>query len=127
MTRCPFVLAGIDAADEQLADSDRHGQDIIDSFSTLSTVAGQVDLALHDQIANLLPVCLVALQSRFAVIRYAAAHAITSLCDVATVRAMRDVVETLLPFVGDPSAVKRQGAVQAVSRKSFLHLTNPSG
>jgi len=35
---------------------------------------------------------------------------------------MKNVVESVIPFLGDPTVAKRQGAVEVVSRESTLSL-----
>lgn len=102
-------------ADMSLSTSDQVGQDVLDTFTTLSTVVAHLHPDLHPRILVHFPHILAALQSGFAVIRQAASRAISIICDVATVEGMRNVVEQVLPFLGDPTAAKRQGAVEVVA------------
>jgi hypothetical protein len=57
----------------------------------------------------------MALRSRFAIIRQSAARSFAAICDVMTVDAMRFVIETVLPFLGDTLInSNRQGATELV-------------
>jgi TATA-binding protein-associated factor len=102
-------------ADMSLSTSDQVGQDVLDTFTTLSTVVAHLHPDLHPRIITTFPHLLIALQSGFAVIRQAASRAISAICDVATVDGMRNVVEEVLPFLGDPTTAKRQGAVEVIA------------
>ena len=112
-------LAGSSAADVKLATSDQVGQDVLDTFTTLSTVVAHLHSDLHPRINIQFPFVLAALQSGYAVIRQAASRAISAVCDVATVEGMKNVVEEVLPFLGDPTVAKRQGAVEVVAGESM--------
>ena len=101
-----------------LSSSDQVGQDVLDTFTTLSVVVAHLHPDLHPRIITQFPFILAALQSGYAVIRQAAARAISAICDVATVEGMKNVVEEVLPFLGDPTTARRQGAVEVVAGKS---------
>lgn len=119
------LAAGPTAADAAIAGSDQLGQDMLDNMTTLATLVGHVDAGLHPALLELLPAVLCGLQSEYAVIRQSSARCVAAVCAVVTVEGMRAVVEHALPFIGDPSVVKRQGAVELVSRKGPLS-TRPS-
>lgn len=120
-----FHLTGVSTeADEKLSLSNQLGQETVDAFTTLSTVVAHLHPHLHSQVTNLFPHIIVALQSKFSVIRQAASRAISAVCDVATVEGMKNVVESVLRFLGDPTVAKRQGAVEVVSGEFFVF---PSG
>lgn len=112
------------AADSAIAGSDQVGQDILDNMTTLATVVGHVDDTLYPALLGLLPAVLRGLQSGYAVIRQSAARCVAAVCAVITVEGMRAVVEHALPFIGDPTVVKRQGAVELVSRVSIPSLVS---
>lgn len=95
--------------------SDQIGQDVIDSLTALSVVVVQLNSSLHFQVLSLLPSVINTLQSQFAVLRQAAARCIAAVCDVSPALGMKDVVRSVLPFLGDPTVAKRQGATEAVS------------
>ncbi|KAF9821604.1 hypothetical protein IEO21_00450 [Rhodonia placenta] len=91
------------------------GQDVIDSFSVLEAVVPTFDAALWPKFTELFPMIILALRSQFAIIRQSAARCFATMCDVMTVDAMRCVVETVIPFIGDSLTLSnRQGAVELV-------------
>lgn len=96
--------------------SPEFGQDVLDSFTVLSLVTSEVDPLLHPQITALFPLLLLGIQSQFAVVRQAAARVMAVVGEVATTVGMRDVVMGVLPLLGDPTTVRRQGAIEVVSR-----------
>ena len=66
----------------------------------------------------------MALRSQFAIIRQSAARCFAAICDVMTVDAMRFVIETILPFLGDTLInSNRQGATELVFSASLLSAT----
>lgn len=102
------------ALDDSLAQETR-GQDLVDCLTSLRLVAPCLDASLHGRIIALFPALIVALQSRFTVVRNAAARTLAALCNVATEDGMRVVVDEVVPLVGDAERVySRQGAVEAI-------------
>ncbi|KAI0247046.1 SNF2 chromatin remodeling protein [Lactifluus subvellereus] len=102
-----------DAADDLI--SRRHGQDVIDSLSVLEAIVPTLHQELWPKIRELFPIIVMALRSRFAIIRQSAARCFAAICDVMTVDAMRFVIETVLPFLGDTLVnSNRQGATELV-------------
>ena len=68
---------------------------------------------------------VMALRSRFAIIRQSAARCFAAICDVMTVDAMRYVIETVLPFLGDTLVdSNRQGATELVFSTCLYHPVN---
>lgn len=117
----------VSRSDAKIAASDQLGQDIVDTFTTLSAVTAYVDPQLHPQITYLIPIILFAIRNRFAVIRHAAAKSVAIISDVATVQGMKSVVELVLPYLGDPSVAKRQGAVEVVAREpTVISVSSPN-
>ena len=93
----------------------QHGQDVIDSLSVLEAVVPTLHNELWPKIQELFPMIAMALRSHFAIIRQSAARCFAAICDVMTVDAMRFVVETILPFLGDTLInSNRQGATELV-------------
>ncbi|CCM05038.1 uncharacterized protein FIBRA_07240 [Fibroporia radiculosa] len=91
------------------------GQDLIDSFSVLEAVVPTFDEALWPKFHELFPMIILALRSQFAIIRQSAARCFATICSTMTMDAMRCVVETVLPFLGDAlNLSNRQGAVELV-------------
>jgi TATA-binding protein-associated factor len=118
------------AADAAFASSDQLGQDVLDNMTTLATLVGHLDGALYPDVLELLPAVLQGLQSGYAVIRQSAARCVAAVCAVVTVEGMRAVIERAVPFIGDPSVIKRQGAVELVSSASpatFHRSDHPFG
>lgn len=98
----------------------QYGQDVIDSLSVLEAVAPSFDSSLRPRLMEVLPVLDLALRSRFAIIRQAAARCFATICDVMTADAMRYVIEEIAPLLGDPLVLaNRQGATELVYRRSI--------
>ncbi|KAF8894499.1 SNF2 chromatin remodeling protein [Infundibulicybe gibba] len=91
------------------------GQDVIDSLSVLEAVVPTFHEDLWPKLAHTFPLMHLALRSRFAIIRQSAARCFATICDVMTPEAMRYVIETMVPLLGDPLALSnRQGATELV-------------
>lgn len=102
-----------DAVDDLI--SRQHGQDVIDSLSVLEAVVPTLHRDLWPKIRELFPAIVMALRSRFAIIRQSAARCFAAICDVMTVDAMRFVIEAILPYLGDTLVnSNRQGATEVV-------------
>lgn len=64
---------------------------------------------------------IIALRSRYAIIRQSAARCFATVCDVMTSEAMRYVIENVVPLLGDPLVLSnRQGATELIYRQSIL-------
>jgi TATA-binding protein-associated factor len=112
-----------DSADELI--SRQHGQDVIDSLSVLEAVMPTLHRELWPRIRELFPMIIMALRSRFAIIRQSAARCFAAVCNVMTVDAMRFVIEIVLPFLGDTLIdSNRQGATELVFSTCLYHSTN---
>ncbi|GBE82676.1 Probable helicase [Sparassis crispa] len=91
------------------------GQDVIDSFSVLEAVVPTFHEALWPTLNELFPMVILALRSRFAIIRQSAARCFATICYTMTVEAMRYVIEIVVPFLGDSlNLAYRQGAVELI-------------
>lgn len=113
-----LLLDGSDpsALDASLqGDDSTRGQDLVDCLTSLRLTMPCLDPSLYPRVIDLFPALIVALQSRFAVIRNAAARTMAGMCDVATEEGMRVVVDDVVPLVGDAEHVHaRRGAVEAI-------------
>jgi TATA-binding protein-associated factor len=108
-----FFTDSPDAVDDLI--SRQHGQDVIDSLSVLEAVVPTLHRGLWPKIRELFPVIVMALRSRFAIIRQSAARCFAAICDLMTVDAMRFVIEVILPYLGDTLVnSNRQGATEVV-------------
>lgn len=97
----------------------REGQDVIDSLSVLEAVVPTFHADLSHHFVELFPHVILALRSRFAIVRQSAARCFSTVCDVLTGDAMRYVIEKVVPFLGDASVLaNRQGAIELIYRKS---------
>jgi TATA-binding protein-associated factor len=114
-----FFTDSPDAVDDLIGR--QHGQDVIDSLSVLEAVVPTFHRDLWPKIRELFPAIVMALRSRFAIIRQSAARCFAAICDVMTVDAMRFVIEAILPYLGDTLVnSNRQGAAEVVF--SMCHL-----
>ena len=111
-----------DSADDLI--NRQHGQDVIDSLSVLEAVVPTLHHELWPKVRELFPMIAMALRSHFAIIRQSAARCFAAICDVMTVDAMRSVIETILPFLGDTLVnPNRQGATELVFSMSGYRTT----
>ena len=114
-----FFTDSPDAVDDLIGR--QHGQDVIDSLSVLEAVVPTFHQDLWPKIRELFPAIVMALRSRFAIIRQSAARCFAAICDVMTVDAMRFVIEAILPYLGDTLVnSNRQGATEVVF--SMCHI-----
>ncbi|KAL4253953.1 TATA-binding protein-associated factor Mot1 [Abortiporus biennis] len=89
------------------------GQDVIDSLSVLEAVIPTFHEGLWPKLTELFPMIILALRSRFAIIRQCAARCFATICSVVTVDAMHYVVQKVIPFLGDTTNLSnRQGATE---------------
>ncbi|KAI1784054.1 SNF2 chromatin remodeling protein [Ganoderma leucocontextum] len=90
----------ISKMDEQI--EKREGQDVIDSLSVLEAVVPTFHADLSHHFVELFPHVILALRSRFAIVRQSAARCFSTICDVLTGDAMRYVIERLCPSSAMP-------------------------
>lgn len=96
----------------------QYGQDVIDSLSVLEAVVPTFHEDLWPKLADLLPTILLALRSRFAIIRQCSARCFATICGVMTIDAMHFVIKNVVPYLGDSSILSnRQGATELIYRK----------
>ncbi|TFY68331.1 hypothetical protein EVG20_g3602 [Dentipellis fragilis] len=93
----------------------QYGQDVIDSLSVLDAVVPTLHKDLWPKLTELFPMMALTLRSRFAIIRQSVARCFATICDVMTVDAMRYVIETIIPYLGDSvNLSNRQGATELI-------------
>ncbi|TDL27615.1 SNF2 chromatin remodeling protein [Rickenella mellea] len=117
-----FIAGGLltTYASDSPSDADKlmekqFGQDVIDSLSVLKVTAATLHEDLWPRLVDLLPKLTLALRSRFAIIRQCTARCFATICNVVTVRAMRHVIEHVVPLLGDSvSVTNRQGAIELI-------------
>ncbi len=101
----------------------KHGQDVIDSLSVLEDVIPTFHQHLWPKLHEIFPMIHIALRSRFAIVRQAAARCFAIACDLMTSEAMHYVIENIIPLLQDPLVLtNRQGATELIYRKSALNL-----
>jgi TATA-binding protein-associated factor len=108
------------AADDLMAQ--KFGQDVIDSLSVLEAVVPALHENLWPKVLELLPKLLLALRSKYAIVRRSAARCLATVCDVVTTGGMRFVIENVIPLLADPlSLPNRQGGAELIYRASKLN------
>lgn len=106
----------VEKMDEQI--EKRDGQDVIDSLSVLEAVVPTFHSDLSHHFTELFPHVILALRSRFAIVRQSAARCFATICDVLTVDAMRYVIEKVVPYLGDAAVLaNRQGTIELIYRE----------
>ena len=106
--------------DDITSDASTFGQSIIDEFSVLRTLLPTLHPSLINQLQEMYPHVIQALQCRFSVIRFAAARCFASMCKADTTAGMKFMVESILPMVTDQHELKRrQGAVECIYRNNL--------
>ena len=107
--------------DEQM--EKRDGQDVIDSMSVLKAVVATFHADLSRNFTELSPHVILALRSRFAIVRQSAARCFATICDILTVDAMRYVIETVVPYLGDADAPANcQGGIELVYHEDLTFI-----
>ncbi|KAF9483874.1 SNF2 superfamily chromatin remodeling protein [Pholiota conissans] len=117
------LLSACQADTAQQADvliEKQHGQDVIDSLSVLEEVIPTFHEELWPKLYAIFPMVNLALQSRFAIVRQAAARCFAIICDLMTAEGMRYVIEKIIPLLQDPLILtNRQGAAELI-----YHIVN---
>ena len=91
------------------------GQQAVDSLSILRALVPKLDPQLHSFVLGLLPYVAAGLRSKLAVLRYAAAKCLASICSVITVEGITVLVKEVLPTVTSVRDVfARQGAIETI-------------
>ena len=104
----------LEEADQKILDGST-GQDIIDAMTSLRLIVPSFHPALHARLSTLFRPVIAALSSSHSQIRNTAAKCLAGLCDTLTETGMRQVVDHVVPLVGDAKRVHaRQGAAEAI-------------
>lgn len=92
------------------------GQELIDGLSVLRALVSRFDQSLFKDVLNAMPLIILALQSEYSTVRYAAAGCFAHICKTKTVETMQVTITTVLPMLADASILrKRQGAIEAIN------------
>ncbi|KAJ3741734.1 SNF2 chromatin remodeling protein [Lentinula detonsa] len=112
------LLSAFQSATPQECDAameKQFGQDVIDSLSVLEAAVPTFHLELWPKVTEMFPMMLLALRSKFAIIRQSAARCFATICEVITADAMRFVIEQVVSLMGDTLILaNRQGATELV-------------
>ncbi|SPO38981.1 related to MOT1 - transcriptional accessory protein [Pseudozyma flocculosa] len=109
-----FATSAADG-DAAIAAHDEAGQGVLDACALLRVIVPHLKGRLAARVADLLPALTMAVQSRYAAVRSAAARCFAAVSDCLTQVALRHVVEQVVPLVGDAGSVtSRQGAIELV-------------
>ena len=99
------------------SDSSMFGQSIIDEFSILRTLLPKLHPAVVDELLEMYPYVVKAIECRFSVIRFASARCFASMCRANLASGMKYMVENILPMVADQHELRRrQGAIECIYR-----------
>lgn len=110
-----ITAEGLDAADRHCSHNDVAAQELLDSLTVLDALCAVGPSKLVPQMMDLLPRVIIAIQSRFAVVRYVAVRCLATICDTFTEQALKSVVIDVLPLIADPSSTaRRRGATQLI-------------
>lgn len=91
------------------------GQEVVDAMSTLRALVPSFHPDLHSFVLELMTLVAKALQTRLAVLRYAAAKCFASICSVITVSGFTMLVERVLPPINNATDLNhRQGAIECI-------------
>ncbi|KAF2150948.1 hypothetical protein K461DRAFT_295051 [Myriangium duriaei CBS 260.36] len=91
------------------------GQEVVDALSTLRALLPSFHTSLHALVDDLMPLVSRALQTKLAVLRYAAAKCFASICSAMPIQGFTMLVESVLPSISNPNDLfARQGIVECV-------------
>jgi TATA-binding protein-associated factor len=94
-----------------------YGQSIIDELSVLRMLLPKLHATLVDELQDMYPHIVQAIQCNFSVIRFSASRCFTSMCKANITSGMKFMVEKILPMVADQlDLTKRQGAIECIYR-----------
>jgi len=97
------------------------GQDVIDNLVIIDAIVPTFHENLLPHLSRLFSFLVLALRSRFAVVRQIAAQALATVCDVSTSETMRYVIDNVIPLMGDPVVLtNRQGSIELIYRELIL-------
>ncbi|EPY53849.1 TATA-binding protein associated factor Mot1 [Schizosaccharomyces cryophilus OY26] len=93
------------------------GQDLLDAMSILRFLVPHLHVDLYGYVTDILPHLLSAVCSEYSSIRFMAAKCLASISDSAAAgsKALRMLVESIVPLLGDPTnTTHRQGAIECI-------------
>ncbi|KAK5940364.1 TATA-binding protein-associated factor mot1 [Knufia obscura] len=124
LVKLPILLSIIEEPMRMLEDSQTTiatlaegevGQNLVDAFSTLRTIAPYLHPGLHDWVETLMPLMEKGIRHQLSVIRYAAAKCFATVCSVIPGKGMTMLVEHILPNMGNALDLRdRQGITETV-------------
>lgn len=107
----------VQASDDRLDGDDQLAQQLLDCLTVIPVGAQNLPASSHGRLSDLLHAVAVATQSRFAIVRFAAARTFSSLCAILLEQGMACVIDGVLPIVADPVNVhRRRGAIELIAR-----------
>lgn len=124
LVKLPILLSIIETPMRLLEDSatmieklkeDDNGQNLVDAFSTLRTIAPYLDANLHGWMESLMHLMEKGIRHQLSVIRYAAAKCFATVCSVIPSQGMTMLVEHILPNISNAIDLQdRQGITETV-------------
>lgn len=103
-----------------LTAADGTGQPVIDALVSIRLLAPHLSAELLPRVQDLLPAVINANQDGVALVRNQAAQCLATICTVMTDTAMRIVIDSVVPLVGDARLHARQGSLEAIHRELTL-------
>lgn len=131
LTKLPILLSIIEEPlsllendnNIQPLSQDENGQDVVDAFSILRTIAPYVDASLHSWLQSLMPLMEKGIRHELSVIRYSAAKCFATVCSIVPGKGMTMLVESIIPNMGNALDLRdRQGITETV-----YHLIHAMG
>ena len=120
----PLKAAFTGALPNDISDATNNlGQEAVDGMSILRALAGKLHSDLYPFVMGMCPSISAALKSRLAVLRYAAAKCLATICSVVTVDGFSMLVRQILPSISNAHDMfHRQGTIECI-----YHLINAMG
>lgn len=107
---------GPSSGDSQVAENADLGQGILDCCTLIEVVSYHLSATHRERLESVLSLLTAALQSKYAVIRSAAARTLSVLAETNTQDTMLHIVQHTIALLGDPASVtNRQGAIELLS------------
>ncbi|XP_048575409.1 TATA-binding protein-associated factor 172 isoform X2 [Nematostella vectensis] len=101
---------------ESFRGADASAQTLVNALQVLEVLAPVIPDKLQEMAVSRLPMLIQSLQHPYCAVRHMAARCLGVLSTVATHPSLLAIVERVIPLLGSgDSAVKRQGAIEAIS------------
>lgn len=112
----PLKSAFAASLPEDISDpSNELGQEAVDGMSILRALVVKFDSGLHPWVTGMFPYVSNALKSGLAVLRYAAAKCLATICSVITVEGFSMLVQQILPSLNNAvDLFHRQGVIECI-------------